>query len=101
VGTAAGVARSVLQLIDPRQKGGYMNYISELLAGREVVCVAADEKYNSAIFWADEGGGVFGFSREIGTTGPRTDYEELAAHFERMQRAGALVLVRGVRFSER
>lgn len=77
-----------------------MNFITELLAGREVVCVAADEQYDSTIFWADEGG-VIGFSRELGRTGPRTDYEQLAAHFERMQREGALVLVRGVRFSER
>lgn len=77
-----------------------MNFVDELFAGREVVAIAADISSDSSIFWADAGG-VFSFSRSLGECGPRTDYDAIEEHFEKLQREGALVLVRGRRFLDR
>lgn len=70
-------------------------YIKALNEGRELVIIAAEKMFNSAIFWKADGE-YRCFTREFGTmTRPDLDDKTMAAHLRDMVKENAQVFIRG------
>ena len=70
-------------------------YIKALNEGRELVIIAAEKMFNSAIFWKT-GGEYRCFTREFGTMArPDLDDKTMAGHLRDMVKENAQVFIRG------
>ena len=70
-----------------------MDYINEMRKGREIVIVAKDENYDSAIFHMDDEGKIWTYSRELGSFSRECD-DSIQEHFENMEN-DCYIFVRG------
>ena len=70
-------------------------YIKALNEGRELVIIAAEKMFNSAIFWKADGE-YRCFTREFGTMNrPDLDDKTMAGHLRDMVKENAQVFIRG------
>lgn len=71
-------------------------YEKALKTDREIVVVAADDSYNSAVFWLDSSGVPWSFSRAFGCL-RRDDMTvpAIVAHIENMESENAHIFIRG------
>lgn len=70
-------------------------YIKALNEGREIVIIAAEKMFNSAIFWKT-GSTYYSFTRELGTNArPDLDDKTMAGHLRDMVKENAQIFIRG------
>lgn len=74
------------------------NLINSLKNGSELVIISSDPGSNSAIFWMDNNGTIFSFTRAFGTM-KRTDLNltDLEMHLKNMKAENAHIFIRGYR----
>ena len=77
-----------------------MDYLNAIKAGYEVVVIAANKSYNSAVFYGDEEGNVYAWTRELGEI-KHKNTDKLIAHFEQLVADGDMLVIRGVAYGER
>lgn len=81
-----------------------MKYTEALKDGREIVVIAKDEFFDSAIFHMDEKGTLYTYTVNFGEF-PRnkTEYnpEQLEEHFKSILSEGGYIFVRGCAFCDR
>lgn len=74
-------------------------YIKALQSGEEVIIIANNPKYSSAIFWMNNDGNIVTFSRHLGIIERNvfddftlSDFEK---HIQIMEEENALIYIRG------
>lgn len=77
-----------------------MDYLNEIIRGRELVIISANPKDDSAVFYADRDGNVYSWCKEIGSYRHK-DRDRLVKHFKAMEAEGSILVLRGVPFAER
>lgn len=70
--------------------------VAEILAGRELVVISPDESANSAVFHATRSGKIRVFAVAFGDI-DHPEPSKLAAHFDKLQKEGCALHLRGAR----